>query len=733
MMNERRYPKKKVNELHAELQGLNSLNPFPGMVSGPRGAMTGSQLAQRVVHFGIQPRNIITGTEFELAKYTFGVRAMSDCEIIATIPRYPTSAGFDGIKSNPQLVVIVRKNNSEYDVINVEKYFSMDPSHGFLYNFNKNVSFEPGTILREGTVIADSPCVQQSGEFAFSSNVNVINISDPAVNQDGYLIAEELRSAFSFNTFEEISCEFGARKAPLNLYGTADNPKICPDIGDKVRDDRVLMAFRSNRLRRTDSDAGESVYDTALYAAAEQSIYQRMELCPFFDRPFYTSRPGGEVIDIQIYCNGSLDSLPGAYVDQIRKYHDATIKFHHEILNWYKRLKHREPQLIISPALSDLIRDSMAYVEDSKGNTNKPALMLVHKQDPIDTVRIKFTIKHTVTPQPGQKITDWYGSKGVIVGFKPRHEMHKDQYGQHADVVVLSNSTINRANPGRNMEQYINSNAVSLMRYVKDMLNIDWEINRQTKIKTLTHVSSHPNFEKAYFEVLDFYRCVNEDQYNLYAKASLKDKINNLMDCLEKVQHSHGISIHFPPDNPVDKLDMIRCIEQRPWAYKKGPVSFLAPNGQWVQTKDNVRIGAVAFGVLDKDASTWNAVASASTQGFGHIGRIPRDLRSRRPVRLQSTRLPGESETRSMIGYLHPIAVIELLDRSCNPATNEIQCETILGAQNPMTLEHTIDRTIHRYDGHRPLRYLKHVYECAGIKLVYERNVNYESSDSFGS
>jgi hypothetical protein len=57
-------------------------------------------------------------------------------------------------------------------------------------------------------------------------------MTHPAIAEDGILISSDVLHKFAYKTYETRVVEWGAKKFPLNLYGTAFNFKAFPDIGE---------------------------------------------------------------------------------------------------------------------------------------------------------------------------------------------------------------------------------------------------------------------------------------------------------------------------------------------------------------------------------------------------------------------------------------------------------------------------------------------------------------------
>lgn len=378
------------NQLRADFLSSMSLNPFMGHNSSSRLQMFHSHLGQRLNIKGATERKIQTGLEAEFAKYTFKVTMPCDATVIKVIERYKPTIHKDSISSNPQTVVIYEDNKTkEVGIVSLPTYCSYHQYFGFEYQKHPAVSkLSPGQFIAQDTVFLDSPAVTPDGGYKFGIEMNMAFMTHPAVSEDGIMISSDVLDKLSFKIYETRVVEWGSKRFPLNLYGDAENYKAFPDIGEPVRGDGILMAFRE--------------YDDIL-PPVEQSIYDIMEVDTLFDRCVYANGAGGKVIDIRIHHDDNvLSPTPIGMDAQTQKYLNAKRQFCTEVVSEYRRLKkHRGDCLKVTPEFHRLIVESLGVLdEDPKNKLNK-----IYRQAPIDDYRVEFIIEYEVVPTTGFKLT----------------------------------------------------------------------------------------------------------------------------------------------------------------------------------------------------------------------------------------------------------------------------------------------------------------------------------------
>ena len=383
------------NELRRDLLSTLGLNPFIATVSSPRAQMFSSHAGQKLVVADGTERFIQTGMEIEFAKYTFSVKMPVDGTILKTIDRYSRTIDQDSIKMNPQTVVIYEDDKTkEIGIFSIPTYCSYHQHFGFEYKAKPAINnIVKGAKIAKDTIFLDSPAVCDKGNYKYGIELNMAFMSHPSVSEDGIMISRDVLPRFAFKTYETRVVEWGSKRFPINLYGTPENFKAFPDIGDMVRDDGMLMALRT--------------YESTL-APVEQSIYDIMEVDHIFDKATYVMGPGGKIVDIKVYtADPTIDDEATEMDRQIIKYQKATTDFHQKIVNEYRRFKkERGDALTITPMFHRQVVESLAYIGE---DNETPRIQKLYRKAPIDDFRIEFVIEYTNIPKDGFKFTDTHG------------------------------------------------------------------------------------------------------------------------------------------------------------------------------------------------------------------------------------------------------------------------------------------------------------------------------------
>lgn len=399
-MAKKQYP----NELKPEIVGFHAANPFgANHNSASRGVMASSHFSQKLTLIHGEEKKIQSGFEKEIGNYTFSVKMPVDGQIVAIIERYPQSVGKDSIPINPEDYVIYEDSNTrEIGCIVVPRYISHHQYFGYELKPTEHISrLVPGEFIAKDTIFMDSPAKGPHGEYRYGVNLNLALMSHPAVSEDGILISRTALDKLKFKIYDRRVVEFGSKFYPLNLYGTPDNYKPFPEIGEMVHASSLLMVLR---------EFSETM------VPVQMSIYDTMEVDPIFDQPIYTRGPGGRIVDIKVYHRDDPTSpTPILMMEEMDKYSRALYHFYNQIhqveskLRYDHKRKYGTDTLSLKPEFHQLVKEALVYLDKGSRVRDQP-LSFIHRKTEVDDYRIEFVIEYTITPTLGFKLTDMSGS-----------------------------------------------------------------------------------------------------------------------------------------------------------------------------------------------------------------------------------------------------------------------------------------------------------------------------------
>lgn len=432
-----------------ELLGFpNVLSPFCQFNSAPRISMFNHHLPQTMIPAHPEFNKAFTGIEQKFIDYTFNSsRREFDCDILAVIPKYRDPLLTS--KFCPQFYVIVLTYEPggvrRLDYFTVDRYFMGSNDFGWIPEIEESAIklIKKDEFLHRSTSVTHSPAVK-GNQYCLGVNANVIYGSFPETIEDAFIVSESFVRKMETQqvTQKVINCRMDRR--PLNLNGNEWDDKFLPGIGETVRDDGALCAFRPTHIT------------TVLADTDPQALREPL---PNQDEIIYVD-PGAKILDITFNINRS--KLNTCY-EQARRYDQNNLKCWEDIYNTYNRHK---DQYRLTPKMSTLVRTAIyrMIAQDTHNPIIRDRFRKHMKSFEIEggsgqaiefmQAIVTYTVPRVVSK--GSKLTDQSGAKGVIGAVYPDECMPVDEFGIRADMMIDMNSPVGRNNPGQLYETGFN-------------------------------------------------------------------------------------------------------------------------------------------------------------------------------------------------------------------------------------------------------------------------------------
>jgi hypothetical protein len=678
------YPPR-ANELRPEFLHTAGINPFQREDSSARvNMLASSHISQALVVKGATPRRTLTGVERKFGGTTFKIKMPCNGTILKIIEKYPGGVGYNAIKANPVSYMIYEDTETrEIGILELPVHHCLHQHFGFRYKYTAaSQRLYVGAHIARGTILADSPSVTAEGDYSYGVNTNIALMSIPGVIEDGVVVSESYVKKLQSTGFETTIEQWGKEWYPLNLYGDDSNYKVFPDIGERIGPDGLLMM-----LRRQD-DMLAPVEMTAKSLRSPDMIY---------DRPIYAI-PGAKILDITIKHDGRLNPppTPVGMTTQTERYYNDHQLMYKDVVKFYQDLKRQRASigLKITKEFSNFLVEAMTETDDS----GKDKSVRMYRRIPLDDWRIEITYEYDINPTETFKITGCHGNKGVICDVWPDDDMPVDQWGNRAEIIMDDTSIVKRMNSGVLSEQFINAASRQVSNDVRTMM-ADTTVD---------------NTMQCWHYLLGYYRIVSPKMYDLITTPSYKGTPESHVAAVL----NDGVYLWLPTDNPMDAPQIIRNIMAQ-YPVNIGPVVYRGRSGRVVTTKNPVLIASTYVLLLEKTGNDWSAVSSAKLQHFGLPSRLTNRDKHTAPGRNHPVRLLGEDEVRLVSATVGSDVAAELLEMSNNPTLHKHMMGNILLADQPTNIDNIVDRTLIPHGNARPLVFVRHMLESAGMAFAY--------------
>lgn len=656
--------------LTPELVGLstNMVSMATG-VSASRGQMEGGQAAQTLVLNNPDYPRTYTCVEQEMAKYTFAARSPFNAIVVGVVDRFHTGLTRDSFITNPYTVAIVRnqeKRGNHYDIIDIPSYFSYHNNFGYM-TVEKPAMRKlrrPNARLDRNEVLVDSPGVGPEGFYRRGLLTKLCYLTSPYVTEDGFWGSYEWCDRAAATGIGEIFINVPKGHYLLPIYGTRDNPRFIPTLGEHIRPDGMVAATRE----------ANAILD--LWNLTNEGM---REVDLTFDEPKFIegSCRNATVINIEVYLNEQefsqvqpvmLDELGREIPNQLLQIWEEHKRYSRDIVKIAEEIEAECPPNR-RPNYSGRLCEEIDRALHIMGYKNPKPIRFSNHGTSIPTTTIRITYKYDIIPEIGSKISGDFGDKGVLCRKTPGSHMPTDMYGNQAELVSHANATINRMISVRLDDNYLGAQCLLREAEIRKLYNEGrWEdafdiLARFTEVAT----------PRAYHE-----------KFIPYMTTPERRKRH-----VESVVNGH-IMLELKHDDFPNHIYLTEALEAE-WPYKKGPLIFTDTRGVRRKTKTDAIIGTSYIRVLEKTGHDWGAVDSPSRQAHGIAAKISHRDRHSRPYRKQPYRY-GEAEFRPLIAITGEDWAADLLDRSNNPKASEEIFQRIMEAEKPSAMDSVIDR-----------------------------------------
>lgn len=706
-----------------EMVAVSGLNPYWPYVSGARQVMFTGNLAQMLVIDGAMRKRQQSGLEHQHARATFNRKFLKDSIVRAVIPRFTSVRHGEKFEINPLDIVIVEDSKTEeLDYIELSKFHVMHQHYGFEFKFDTDVYHkmvtEKNPRFAAGTIIADSPNVTPDGDYMYGLETNVCYISDPAGTEDGVRYSESYARRTCSTGFESRTMSFGRKFYPVNINGTLDNFQPLPDVGQFIANNGLLACSRPY----------DGKYD-AVYMTRNKLLKPVYGL----DNTIW-GIPGAQVVDIRVMHNDKIKDprLPEEMTRQFRKYYEADQRFYAELIRvcLFRKGKHMAQDVNMTPRLWALLYEAIArggegLVEQGLWPREQADLLKISKNfrgEKLDEWRVDVMFQYKTAVSEGQKYTDINGSKGVGAVVSPDADMPVDDFGNRADVVIFSNSAVNRLNTGRQHESVVGAAGRDVIKRIRrsygfpDSGFIPESEIRKAVLRAEFSALSMKNF--AY--VMGFYNLVSPRLYEILSKPNVVREgrhLSHLIKVIQDGEEPYGMFLFMPSNSGVRMDHVIRTIKNSEYMPEMSPLTYRGMNGEMLRTKRAELIGPNYYLKLEKTATDWSGISSSKLGPFGTPSKLTNADKYSSPGRETGTKTLGEAEKRNLGHAMGTEPLARIADINNNPVHHKEVCISIYTAAQPTNIESVIDREKFKLGNHRPLQWVRHQLICSGKNI----------------
>lgn len=649
-----------MRNLKADLRNMGlepQLVPLADHTSAQRLNMFTTGITQAMIPDGREMPYVASGKELDFMRYTFNATRLDQNAVtLAVIPLYRTDVGSDPIKYCPMYILVYYGEQDEL-VHSMYVYSYTQGTNGFGYDLEINKKyFTPGTFIEKGTCISHSKAVIDN-RYCLGTNLNICYGTFKETVEDAFAISDEAAKKLETTGYTTMLIRVQKNMVPLNLYGTLDEYKFLPELGDSIREDGIVCGFR----RVDENSYITDMTDLALMVPQHEH-----------DTIFYLPKPHARLINIKIDKNPNKKVKTPEYMfAQSFKYENEQIEYYKRILQVYENecvKKCKRPSVEFN-ALVDNAAKYLTTIPGMRvfGKVKKTPSKLSRKNEPISFIDYTLTFRYKIPISLGSKLTGRSGDKGVTSKITKRCHMPRDEFGQVADLLMAPESVVNRMNLSQMYEAFLNFASHAVIMKMRDM-----------------------NIEDAYKLYIEFVHDVNPEYADMIDQrvcTTQEDRNQLVVDTIKM----DAIILVIPPMLSNITPEWVIMMRDK-YQIKPSPITFdiLDDDGNVVRTVKTKK----AFLVGKKYVYVLCKIPYVTSSGIGYVNQwgVPIAVRdqinkSMYPIALTAIR-EGEDETRCLILSISSRLAFRILAIHANaPYITQKCAEELLANPHPSQIE----------------------------------------------
>lgn len=408
--------------------GRTLMQPFKPANSGSRALMASIHAEHLMVpRYGEVPI-IQTGFETEFGRHsTSFITSKGNYIVLHKINKLD-------INNNHYYLIVQDLDTGIYDVIERCECKHNTESYGYLWNNSRLDSLKPGDKIDKDSVLKTSNGFDEYGNKMNGVNLLTLYLASAQNLEDSTIISESAAKKLETYQIKTTSITINDNDVLLNMYGDQNIYKTFPDVGEEIKNGIFCS------IRRLENE-------NVLYSLSQSRLREPM----ISDRNILMN---GIVADIDVYCNNPSALGDSYYNQQLFYYYNQRNEFCNKIIE-------AVGPLAMNGQLSFELQKLYAICRDTIDGKQ------FFKDKQFSNVIMEITIINPLPMEPGDKMCDRYGGKGVVSEIRPDNMMPLLDNGKRVEIIKNQSTCINRENIGQLHEQSLSFIGMRMLDYFK--------------------------------------------------------------------------------------------------------------------------------------------------------------------------------------------------------------------------------------------------------------------------
>ena len=639
--------------------GRTLLQPFEPSNSGSRALMSSIHAEHFMVLSNGEVPIIQTGFETEFGRNsTSYVLSDADYRVIQKINKFT-------FNNNHYYLIIQNIETGEYDVIERVTYKHNTESYGYMWDNSRLDALQPGMLIAKDSIIKTSKGFDEYGNKMNGVNLLTMYLSCAQNMEDSIIISESAAQKLETNLIKSTGITINDNDILLNLYGDNNTHKAFPDIGERVQNGIFCS------IRRVENN-------NILFSLSQQ----RQRDIMISDRNILLD---GYVCDIDVYCN-NIEALGES------EYNQQLYKYYQEKINFCQRINDFVSPLAMNGKLSYNLKKLYSRCRDALMGKE------YYKEKQFNNVIMEVTVMQPLVMEPGDKLADRYGGKGVVSQILPDDRMPMLDNGRRIEIIKNQSTCINRENIGQLHEQSISFIGMRILDYFR------------------TGTLSYTEMCNIWY---DFVSMVDKDQAQLAKSIIDFNDENEAKVFIDSILMDDGIIISTPPFTTPINIDTIREIYDKfDWIK---PYHIMMPmedsngNIRYVPSRRRLVVGKIYNYRLKQYAEEKFSVTSLSATNLKNLNTRSKANKIYETKYTKTPIMFGPMESGDLAHLGMQYVVMNLMLYSSSPQARRLFEELLIG--NPYDIDIKLDAD----SRNRNAEIINSLFKTMGLRLVFSK------------
>lgn len=639
--------------------GRTLMQPQKPATSGSRGLMFSVHTEHLMGLLNPQIPIIQTGFETEFGVHSSSyVISKANYTVLYKINKFE-------FKDDHYYLIVQDNDTGIYDVIERVSYRHNTESYGYLWNNNILDSLKSGSSIRKDSVIKTSIGFDEFGNKMNGINLTTLYLSCAQNMEDSIILSESAAKALAVPLIKTTSITINDNDILKNMYGDENIYKTFPDIGESTKDGIFCS------IRRLENE-------NILYSLSQSRLRENM----ISDRDILFD---GIVADIDVYCNNPSALGDSFYNQQLFYYYNQKIRFCQQIIDTVG-------PLAMNGVLSYDLQKLYAIARDTIGGKQ------YFKEKQFSNAILEVTIIERLPMEPGDKMCDRYGGKGVVSQIRPDNMMPLLDNGVRVDIIKNQSTCINRENLGQLHELSLSFIGMRMLDYFK------------------TGIMSYGEMVST---IIEFITMVDQPEANMLAETV---DITDEWGCkvfMNSIFEDDAIILSIPPFTTPVNLDRIAEIYKKfPWIK---PYSVSMPqedsngNIRFIPARRKLIVGKIYNYRLKQYAEEKFSVTSMSATNLKGLNTRSKANKIYEQKFTKTPIMFGAMESGDLAHLGMQYVVMNLMLYSSSPQARRLFEQLLVG--DPYTIDIKLDST----SKNRNAEIINALFKTMGIKLVFNK------------